>query len=350
MLRWILLFWIVAALAGVPLALPAGELRRIAVEDAVGHWVENYLPLVPAIHLPTTHDRDDLIQVWLRLPDGGRIDVEEVNGGRPSLVYPDGAVLDRLEYFYLGSDEPRLEDYAPFAPDSEERGQWSVADVRGTRLRDGAQHFHVLRPASGEPHAPLTGWSWQRGDPDAQGRATRALVAFAREHPAPLSDLPMGRAEAERLAELNDCARCHQPNLEAIRSEDSERSLKRATDTMGFFVPLSVLHDDSVIADHRPEDLNGEDPFVSIVCDDGRSVRFGQSEDGSERYHCADESVPRGVRDVAAGLRASHPYTEALCDSRAALYTLMTPRARAAFAPAFRSCGIEVSSEGGGSD
>jgi hypothetical protein len=69
----------IAVLLSTALAM-AGEERRedvsnLRIDDPETFWRDGYFPLVPAIHPPTTHDREDLIQVWLKLPPGGKIGV-----------------------------------------------------------------------------------------------------------------------------------------------------------------------------------------------------------------------------------------------------------------------------------
>lgn len=108
---------------------------------------------------------------------------------------------------------------------------------------------------------------------------------------------------------------------------------------MGFIVPNAVLQDDCVISDHRPEDINVEDGFVTGYCADGRGAVLREDE-GHEWFDCEDGSQPRGRRDIEAGLAADHHYTQAVCESRHALFRHMTASARAAFARAFSVCGI----------
>jgi hypothetical protein len=65
-----------------------------------------------------------------------------------------------------------------------------------------------------------------------------------------------------------------------------------------------VLSDDSIVANHRPRDLNSEDPFVEVQYgeDPARLVR-----DGDGKYFvCDNEKVPIAHRDLAAALAAGH--------------------------------------------
>lgn len=315
----------------------------MTIEHPETHWVEGYIPLIPSIHPPTTHDRGDLIQVWLRIPEDGEIDVRWLpDQERHTLIYPDGTVADRVEYLHTGDSVPNLADYAPFDPAApgSRSATWTVADVRGTRLADGDQWFHVYRPVDGQPHVPLTGWRWRRGDRDARQRATERLVQHVSSTDSALENEPLSSSGIAALRRLNDCAACHVPDRPRIRIAGGERAVQRATDAMGFIVPNAVLQDDCVIADHRPEDVNVEDEFVTVYCADGKPARLREDEGHDEWFICEDGSQPRGRRDVAAGMAAGHPYTEAVCASRAALFRHMSEAAREAFSASFSVCGI----------
>lgn len=320
----------------------ADEVRHLQISDPTSHW-STYIPLVPAIHPPTTHDHEDLIQVWLRLPAEGQIDVRWLpQQQRYTLVYPPGTVADRVEYFYAGRHAPNLANYAPFRSGTRISRDWSVADVRGIRIEEsGEQRFRVFRPTSGAAHATLAGWSWPRGNDVAHRRATAALIRHAAETNAPLSDEPMSKSGVQALARLNDCASCHVPNRPRIQFDESGRSIERATDAMGFVVPNAVLQDECVVAQHRPEDVNQEDPYVTVYCADGAAAELADEHE-DETWFCQDGSQPRGRRDIAAGLAAGHPYTKAVCDSRRALQRGMTPEAVRAFGEAFTSCGLDL--------
>jgi hypothetical protein len=64
------------------LSASAGEVREERITDQIGYWERNgFAGMVPSIHLPTTHSRDDLIHVWLKMPAEGRIDVERTQTG-----------------------------------------------------------------------------------------------------------------------------------------------------------------------------------------------------------------------------------------------------------------------------
>ncbi len=308
--------------------------RALRIDDPASYWRDNgYRLMLPSIRLPTTHDRDDLIRVWSRVPADGKIDVVYLpDQGRYSLLFPPGTRSDRVEYY-------RVKD---------ENGDatWTVADVRGTYiLEDGSQRLHVYRPLGAAPHAALVGWSWPRGDDTAQQKATARLRAHARSHRRPKNKPPMQSDELQRLLELNECGGCHVPNqARVVFRAREDTALTRATDAMGFFVPTAVLSDRCVVAHHRPEDLNDEDPFVTVRCGAVNATLVTSGD--YEEYVCPQGSrEPIGYRDVRTALLADHPYTQGLCASRKYLYDHMTKNARQAYTDAFGVCGTAEYSE-----
>jgi hypothetical protein len=318
----------------------AGEIREERIADQMGYWEQNgFAGMVPSIHLPTTHSRDDLIHVWLKVPAGRRIDVERAPDGNGwQLVLPPGTHADRTEYF-RASGPPPSEAALYLDSTAVDKRDWTVADVRGTRvLADGRQRFHVYRPINGELHAPLVGWSWPRGDADAQRRATDALIAHCRGARRPIDQPPMDARALARLRRLNDCAHCHRKDMPQLDRQQSERVLERGTDNLGFFGPTAVLSDSCVVANHRPEDVNDEDPYVQVRCGDKPAELIRK--DSFERYDCANGRVPIGYRDVRAGLAAGHEYTRRVCESRRWLFERMTERARRVYADGFAACGL----------
>lgn len=96
-LAWGLVAATVALLSGV---------REMRIPDPTRFWLEGeFHELVPSIRLPTTHDGRDVIRVWMRFPEDGRIDV--LPGADPVPVYPAGTRLDRTEYLRIEEGMPR---------------------------------------------------------------------------------------------------------------------------------------------------------------------------------------------------------------------------------------------------
>lgn len=301
------------------------DVRELRIDDPAGFWGRNYVELVPSIRLPTSHDGDDLIRVWVQLPEERAVDVRYLpEQARHVLVFPPGTRSDRVEY---------LEVEGPAGEPVQ-----TVIDVRGTTIEsDGSQRFHILRPLGDQVHAPLLGWSWPRDDASAQRTVDEKLKTLVQRVRRPPHKPAMDRKEATSMVEFNQCAECHQPSQPRARFE-SERALERATDAMGFFVPHAVVQDQCVVANHRPRDLNSEDPFVQVRCDD-RPARL-VSANGYEQYECPQDGVPVGSRNVRAALDAGQEYTRRVCASRRHLYERMTDRARRAYADAFEACSI----------
>lgn len=154
----------------------------------------------------------------------------------------------------------------------------------------------------------------------------------------------MSSYERKRFAQLNDCAACHQADQPRWLDHGNVATLHRATDEHGFFVPQAVLSDVCAVADHRPRDLNADDPYVSVRC--GELPAQLTHKNGRDRYSCPGGQLPLAHRDVRAGLAAGHAYTKRVCASRRWLYQRMTVRARDAFAGAFAACDIALSNQG----
>jgi hypothetical protein len=314
--------------------------RTHRITDPVGRWQRaGYAGMVPSIHLPTTHAADDLIHVWLRIPEGAAIDARWLPDERRwQLELPPGTAADRVEYYRIGGRAPGAAALY-FDSAAADAADWTIADVRGTRVApDGSQRFHVYRPVSGTDHADLAGWSWPRGDADLQARATQMLLEHCATTPRPTGKPPMGPAELDAMRRLNDCAGCHARGKPPLAFDRPGRSLERGTDNLGFYVPTAVLSDHCVVANHRPRDVNADDPFVTVRCGDAPAEL--KVEDGEEWYHCPGARVPTGHRDVRAALAAGHAYTERVCASRRWLYERMTARARRAFAKPLAACGL----------
>ena len=323
----LLVLWLAAGVAA-----GAGEdgVRRLELDQ--NHWRDHGFALMtPPVRLPTTHDGRDVIQVWLRVPEGQKIRTRYLpDQARHTLTFPPGTRSDRVESLHLPASEGASPHTIPAL---------TIMDVRGTVIEsDGSQCFHVLRPRNGEAGAPLTGWSWDRHDGPAQAAATRELVAFARTAGRPVGRGPESAEGLKQLAALNDCAACHQANQRQKTWDADLGAGARPTDASGFYLPLAVLSERTPVPQHRARDLNVDDPFVTVRCGE-RPARVGRVE-GVEKYECADGSLPTGFRDIRAGLRAGDAYTRAVCAARAYLFARMAAEDRRPFAGEFGDCGL----------
>ena len=295
---------------------PPSSVERVSIEDQEAHWGD-CVELVPPVRLPTAHPGENRIEVFARFPEDGRIAVEWLDAQqRWTLSMPPGAVLDRVESLEYGG------------------GGWTVADVRGSVMSAAGIADHVYRPADGEPEARLLGFRWLRGDADAAAEATARLVELVSDRPIPVRRGPMDAEAISRLRRFNDCGHCHRPNM-PHETEDRGNLPHRSTDADGFFVPLSLLAPAVPISEARPVDLNAEDPYVEVACEDGSAPQ----RDG-ESLGCGDGSVPLARRDVERGMREGDAYTQRVCESRRRLHARMDERGRRAFAEAFAACGL----------
>lgn len=279
-------------------------IERIAIDDPAAHWIDGgFAEMVPAIRLPTTLDGKARITSWLRVPEGGRLGVRRRRDGRTVLTYPDGTVADRVE----------LRESAT-APDGDHA--WNVIDVRGTRLDGDAEQFHCLQPTD---DGSLAGFAWARGDGAAERTAADRLVDLVAARP-PGRETDARAARLERLRRLTHCEPCHIHGRRE-RTQISEGGPHRATDGAGFYSMFAVLGDEAPLEDHRPRDLNADDPFMTLT----RADRG---------------AVPRARLDFARALASGRDHERAVCRSRRYLFDHMDDDAREAFAHAFSECGI----------
>ena len=283
----------------------SGGVRDVTIEDRDAHWQKaGFVELVPSVRPPTTTDEKDLVKVWLKLPDQGKV---AMSAG--SLRVPPGTVADRVESLGRGG-----------------------IDVRGTSFGErGAEKFHVYHSDEKKPGAPLAGWEWPRGDEKAQAEATERLVAsLTAAHALP--------GEIEMLRGFNDCSRCHEHQKPELNRAEV-RAPRRSTDGSGLFELLAVLRDESPIEMNRPRDMNVGLPFVEVRCGAARA-ELQVRPDGARRFVCKDGSVPIGKLDVARAMAANDPYAQEVCKARRYLYDHMDDGARKEFQAGFAACGI----------
>lgn len=309
------------------------EVARAEIVDHDSWAKQGFVEMTPPVRLPSDGAGRDKIEVWLRVPEGGRITARKLADGRATIAFPPGTIADRVESW----------GYARAEGDG---GGWkySVTDVRGTRLDvNGAEMFHVFVPVGPEPGARLVGWEWARSDRLQQRAATQFLISHL-ERMRTLQDRgrPQSAEERRELIEdyrrNNDCAKCHAHDKPVQTSR--VRGIHRATDSNGFYVPLSVLMDTVPLERHRPRDMNVGDPFLTITCPtQGDHPVLAQGAAGAREYRCLQGGSPSGTLDVKKALAANDARTIALCKSRAYLRAHMDDHARTLFATQFADCG-----------
>jgi hypothetical protein len=317
--NWMLI--VVGSLAGLVLYFTAQRIMPMISKPKPKHsvarsfpnrtrelWIENgYVEMVPPLRLPSRPDGSEQIEVWIKFAPTGKIGVKWLEDQkRHALTYPPGTIADRLEFL-----------------DGKH-----VVDVRGTAIGDGGQEvFHVYRPSG----KGLVGYDWKRDDPAAQEEATRLLI---------LHEESRGKV-SKTFAANNECANCHGHS----RAERRHKGPSRATDTVGWFQPESVLRDRVPVEKHRPREMNLDDPFIKFECPstsggETQPATFTNRKKGQKWPVCPDELTPIGVIDVKAALAKNDQHARGLCKSREALYQHMDDEARKAFASAFEVCGI----------
>lgn len=302
------------ALAGCAIDDDEPAVVTLRAERSESWAARGFTRMTGPLRPPTSrHDRDE-IEVWLKLPDGGVIDLSSAPGRR-HLALPAGTIIDRVESVGV------------------EGGPTRVDDVRGTLLEaDGRQRFHVLRRADDS----LVGLSWLRGSATAQSRADASLAEW-------LEGRGADRREQRRLVELNQCARCHGFD-KPVSPVANERGLpNRATDLHGFYQVEGVLLDEAPAETARPRDTNLDDPFIVHRCAAGEPPIRVQDERVTH-LRCADGGPPVGRLDVARALAAGDAHAAEVCASRAFLRAHMSAPARQAFSDAFAVCGIPTES------
>lgn len=307
---------------GVALALALGcradgpppGVTELRIDDPGSHHVrEGFVQLVPPVHLPSSSPHRDQVEIWVKLPAGGIIDLSRDEAGRPTLEMPPGTLADRVEWFGTGDDR-------------------RIVDIRGTRLEEaGAQTFYVYRPTAPDPRAPLFGLEWAREDPAAQRAATDYLVTKVAEHP-PVVEM----AEARRVEILdgvrarNACAGCH--GLERPENEEPRQHglVDRGTDRNGFFTPRTVLWDEVPLEAYGVHDRSWDDPGLEIRC-------AGVPVTGPGR-RCADGGIARGRLRWDAPEPEAQALRAAVCEGRRWLADHMAEDDRAILAPVLAPC------------
>jgi hypothetical protein len=292
------------------------RVTALRIDDPSTHWRDNgFTAMTPPVHLPSDESGRDRIVVWLKL-GAGTIGARVVDG-EARLVFPAGTIADRVET--VGD---------------------AVMDVRGTTLDESGERFHVYVPVDEAPSA-LIGWEWRRSDDGAEHDATDALLARLRTtqrrmHGSAPPTEPELAQTLRQYEKNNNCGACH---VHEKPLATTGNVVHRATDENGFFVPLSVLTDESPLERHRPWDVNADDPFLDVMCPSGGKARLAQM-NSRRQFACPDFEIPLGRLDFARALAAGDGHAREVCRSRRFLFDHMDQSARAAFAHAFAECSI----------
>ena len=71
--------------------------QRIRIAEPDGHWArEGFVEMVPPVRLPSSSAEAEDVAIWLRIPQGGRIETRwDERRGDWVLVFPPGTVADR---------------------------------------------------------------------------------------------------------------------------------------------------------------------------------------------------------------------------------------------------------------
>ncbi len=288
---------------------PVGPLLRIP--NQIRYWADSgFHEMVPPLRIPTDRTLTDTIQVWLKLPETGKVSVKKIFDSsryRYTLIYPPGTIADRVE-FDQGSSE-------------------GVGDVRGARIDEsGGSYFHVYETApEHDPHF-LEGYEWKRSTGAVDVEAGKALVHLY---------YPGGEsAESRSFANHNHCANCHQPNLPTPIV--MAPSFNYESDSRGFFQEITELGNGMTVRNHREWDLNADDPFIKVGCNGEPAMIVTTTT--SRGYECSNNAVPFGTLDLKAALAAEDPHALKVCESRGYLFDHMDVASQSIFAEAAAEC------------
>jgi hypothetical protein len=323
----------------------AQAVEALSIESPHDHWRQGgFVGLVPSIHVPRVHGTRDVLQVWLSLPDGGRIDARdrsEADGGHV-LVLPAGSRVDRVEYRVTDSKLHWGEQQYMAARIEDPNEQLEITDVRGiVEQGESGQQFRILRRESGKPQAPLIGWAWNSGDESARKQVRRSLEEHLASARRPVGRPPLEHQAIEAILARTDCAGCHVPAIEGEPADiEQARARVRDTDASGLYTVMAVLQDHVDVSNHRLLDVNHDDPFVEVRCGDRPARLEMDIADREQRFVCPDGGAPLAHRNVESALAEGHDYTERLCEARRFLFERSTPEAHAAFQESFAVCGI----------
>ena len=293
---------------------PPPGVTELRIDDPAGHHLrEGFVQLVPPVHLPSSSPEQDQVEIWVRLPEGARIELSEDEAGRPTLEFPAGTLADRVEWYGAG----------------EER---RIVDIRGTRLEaGGAQTFYVYRPTAPDPRAPLFGLEWSREDPAAQRAATDHLSSKVAALP-PVVDMPEARRAQvlEGVRGRNQCAGCHGLSRPENEEPHQHGLVDRGTDVSGFFTPRTVLWDEVPLEAYGAHDRSWDEPALEVRCAGVPVTEAGR--------RCPDGSIARGRLRWDVTTPQARLHQTAVCESRTWVLAHMNDEHRARLAPFLVPC------------
>jgi hypothetical protein len=324
---------LLACVCPVTVQAQDNQLHAVRWPNRISYWQQSgFVEMVPPLRLPTDKSTDDTIQVWLRIPDDGKVKVQWLpDQQRYTLKFPNGTVADRVESVHNEHDAMQVVN--------------GIDDVRGARIgADGRMWFHVYEPVPGQAKRWLQGYAWLRSSSQGDALAGDSLIKLYYPD-APAS----AHAEMQDFRILNQCALCHvinQPAPTKVPDASIFNGLTLApgtivnmmTDADGFFQPITVLTDRMTVRNARPWDLNADDPFITVWCGSQKTTAVAN---GDQRgYTCPDNGVPIGKLDMPAALEHKNKHALQVCDARKYLYAHMQEDGRKAFAASFLECGI----------
>ena len=303
--------------------------QRIRIAEPDGHWArEGFVEMVPPVRLPSSSAEAEDVAIWLRIPQGGRIETRwDERRGDWVLVFPPGTVADRVEQRGRGS-------------------QRGVADVRGTEIgADGEEWMHTLRPSTARlggssGDSPLFGYTWPRSQPDAHARATTRLLAELEALPPATRMRAAARTRyLDGVERKNQCTDCHVHARPDNAVEGEHGLVNRGTDGSGFFTPQTVLRDSIPLERYGGYDFNLADPAVRLACPDGSPVTRERKAQ-RERAACPGRAVPVAHVDLAA---VDGERRERICRARRYLFDHLDAHGRALFSAALAPCSSSFS-------
>jgi hypothetical protein len=304
-----------AATAGCGDRPPAGVRDVEIVDPMTFHVREGFVRMEPPVHLPTSAPAIDQVEIWLRLPPTGTIELSEMGDEPGRLVFPPGTIADRVEFFDTGA-------------------QRRIVDIRGTTIRAQGQDFHAYRPAGSQPSSKLIGVQWSRDDAALQAPATQRFLDRIGAAP-PIRDVPQparGRV-LESVRAKNDCNACHAEGRPDNTTLGEHGLVNRGTDGSGLFSPATVLLDEGLLETYGVDDRSTSDPALSLSCGERAAT---PEEIGARR--CAGAQVMRGRVDWARLYDTDGARAERICGSRRTLWDRMSTAARARYPAALEPC------------